>query len=335
VRTLAIFVAFVLLPIGTAQAQFCPGAAPYVFTDVPANDGFCAFITWMAQTGITTGCQNIDANNRRYCPDDFVTRKQMSAFMSRLGRDTVFAEGGNAFGALPNNTAILGTADGNALDIRMYGARVMRYAPGATSPNLIGGSPANEGYYIGASIGGGGTNAEPNRVDGEFGTVSGGVGNRAGSHFSHSGNTVGGGNNNSATTEAATIAGGSNNVASEFWTTVSGGLTNTASGRTATVIGGFGNVAAGRDSVAGGYKAYANHPGCIVLADGSGSNPTSCFLPNEIVIRGLGGFYFWTAGFNDNTYSGARLAPGTGAWAAYSDVDGKETLEWVIATSRL
>ena len=88
-RKLAVVFALALLPLGTAQAQFCPGAAPYVFTDVLANDSFCGFITRMAVDGITTGCQIIDANNRRFCPDDFVTRKQMSAFIIR-GADAQF-----------------------------------------------------------------------------------------------------------------------------------------------------------------------------------------------------------------------------------------------------
>jgi hypothetical protein len=71
------------LTVGTARAQFCPGAAPYVFTDVLITDPFCVFITRMAVEGITEGCEIIDANNRRFCPDDFVTRKQMSAFIMR------------------------------------------------------------------------------------------------------------------------------------------------------------------------------------------------------------------------------------------------------------
>jgi hypothetical protein len=69
---------------GVANAQpFCPGVAPWVFTDVQASDSFCTYVTWMAQNNVTLGCQTIDANNRLYCPDDLVTRKQMAAFMNR------------------------------------------------------------------------------------------------------------------------------------------------------------------------------------------------------------------------------------------------------------
>ena len=72
-----------------ARAQFCPGVSPWVFDDVLASDPFCGFITRMAQQNVTLGCIVIDANHRLYCPDDSVTRKQMAAFMARLG-DALF-----------------------------------------------------------------------------------------------------------------------------------------------------------------------------------------------------------------------------------------------------
>jgi hypothetical protein len=53
---------------GTARAQFCPGVSPWVFDDVLASDPFCPFVTWMAQNGITEGCQVIDANHRLSAP---------------------------------------------------------------------------------------------------------------------------------------------------------------------------------------------------------------------------------------------------------------------------
>lgn len=34
---------------------------------------------------MTLGCVTIDVNHRLYCPNDSVTRKQMAAFLSRLG----------------------------------------------------------------------------------------------------------------------------------------------------------------------------------------------------------------------------------------------------------
>jgi hypothetical protein len=47
-----------------AHAQFCPGVSPWVFDDVLASDPFCGSITWMAQNGVSLGCQVIDANHR-------------------------------------------------------------------------------------------------------------------------------------------------------------------------------------------------------------------------------------------------------------------------------
>ena len=76
-----------------AGAQFCPGASPWVFDDVPANDLFCGYITWAAQNGITLGCAVIDANHRLYCPNAAVTRSQMAAFVNRLGNVRVESVG--------------------------------------------------------------------------------------------------------------------------------------------------------------------------------------------------------------------------------------------------
>jgi hypothetical protein len=86
-RRSLLLVTFVVLSALTqpARAQFCPGVSPWVFDDVLASDPFCGFITWMADNGITTGCQVIDANHRLYCPNDTVKRNQMAVFMNRLG----------------------------------------------------------------------------------------------------------------------------------------------------------------------------------------------------------------------------------------------------------
>jgi hypothetical protein len=71
------------------------------------------------------------------------------------------------------------------------------------------------------------------------------------------------------------------------------------------------------------------------VSAGTGLQGTSCFANNEFIARSLGGFYFWTAGSNDSNYSGARLAPGSGAWSAYSDRNGKENIERVDAADVL
>src|SRR5262249_16662416 len=97
-----------------------------------------------------------------------------------------FKQGGNAFAA----TAIAGTTDNQALEIQARGARGMRYEPSAISPNIIGGSAANNvtAGVRGATIAGGGSavsadpdlSGGPNRVTDAYGTVGGGYSNVAG-----------------------------------------------------------------------------------------------------------------------------------------------------------
>ncbi|MBK9605215.1 MAG: hypothetical protein IPO58_01865 [Betaproteobacteria bacterium] len=85
-----------------------------------------------------------------------------------------FRQGGNAFGALANTTAILGTNDGNALDVRVNGGRALRIEPNATSPNLIGGNAFNGvgANKVGSVVAGGGQLAIAlNGVDANFGVV--------------------------------------------------------------------------------------------------------------------------------------------------------------------
>ena len=70
------------------------------------------------------------------------------------GPANAFVQGGNSFGG----TAVLGTNDVQAVEIRAGGARVSRYEPDAISPNVIGGHAANNttAGVRGATIAGGG-----------------------------------------------------------------------------------------------------------------------------------------------------------------------------------
>ena len=448
-----------------SRAQFCPGVSPWVFDDVLASDPFCGFITKMAQQNVTLGCIVIDANHRLYCPDDSVTRKQMAAFMARLGdalfplgcavgqimkwngtawacaadntaggggtvtsvmagtglqgspnpitgagslnvapsyqlpqacstnqipkwngttwacaadaggagtvtsltqgtgitltpspltttgtiaADTAylqrrvsstcaagssirviaadgtvtcqvdnagpanaFVQNGNAFGA----TAILGTTDNNVLDLRVNNSRVVRYEPNSISPNVIGGSPANNvtAGVRGATIAGGGVPAgntdpnfsleAPNRVTDAYGTVGGGYGNVAGNDtggvldapFA----TVGGGYNNTASQYYATVGGGDNNTASADHSTVGGGLNNTASGSIGTVGGGQGNTASGTRSTVGG--GGGNTAGNFHATVGGGVNNVAS------------GFYSTVDGGDTNVANGTYSAVGGGS----------------------
>jgi hypothetical protein len=64
------------------------------FVDVPPRNTFYGDVTWLASEGITKGCNPPD--NTRFCPNNFVTRGQMAAFLSRaLGYTNT--GGGNLF----------------------------------------------------------------------------------------------------------------------------------------------------------------------------------------------------------------------------------------------
>ncbi|GBE25542.1 endoglucanase precursor [bacterium BMS3Bbin02] len=52
------------------------------FTDVPGSHTFATAIEWMADRGITKGCNPSDGNTK-FCPDAVVTRGQMAAFLVR------------------------------------------------------------------------------------------------------------------------------------------------------------------------------------------------------------------------------------------------------------
>lgn len=56
--------------------------ASHRFTDVPDTNIFHDDISWLADTGITRGC-NPPANDE-FCPDDYVTREQLAAFLHRF-----------------------------------------------------------------------------------------------------------------------------------------------------------------------------------------------------------------------------------------------------------
>ncbi len=54
------------------------------FNDVPTSNTFHNDIAWLADAAVTLGC-----GSGSYCPNDFVTREQMAAFMRRLADNQV------------------------------------------------------------------------------------------------------------------------------------------------------------------------------------------------------------------------------------------------------
>jgi hypothetical protein len=71
--------------VALAALILAPAAvwASHTFNDVPDDNTFHEDIEAIADARVTIGC-NPPANTD-YCPDDFVTREQMAAFMNRLG----------------------------------------------------------------------------------------------------------------------------------------------------------------------------------------------------------------------------------------------------------
>lgn len=69
--------------------------ASHQFDDVPSDHTFHSSIGWLAETGITRGC-NPPANNL-FCPDDNVTRGQMATFLQRF-HDRFIGNGTRAIG---------------------------------------------------------------------------------------------------------------------------------------------------------------------------------------------------------------------------------------------
>jgi len=242
---------------------------------------------------------------------------------------SVFAQGGNAFGA----TAVLGTTDNNALDVRVDDSRVMRYEPNASSPNLIGGHPSNGvvGGVRGATVSGGGVAdgvidpdyelGAPNRVASHHGTVGGGYANVAGDAGAPIADTpfatVAGGVANVASGPRATIAGGSSNIASGPASSLGGGVSNIASGNVSTIAGGYTNTASGAGSTVGGGNFNVASGDWSTIAGGY-QNQATAF--GSLVGGGeknlASGFHAFAAG-----YRAKALQRGEFVWADETSQD--------------
>ncbi len=61
------------------------------YVDVPDTNVFHEDISWLANAGVTLGCN--PPTNDRFCPDDPVTRQQMAAFVRRAAENQVVDAG--------------------------------------------------------------------------------------------------------------------------------------------------------------------------------------------------------------------------------------------------
>ena len=270
-----------------------------------------------------------------------------------------FVQGGNVFGTM----ATLGTNDNNELEIKVNGARVMRFQPASPTPNILGGFTNNAASVgvAGATIAGGGAPGSgpfpgfsfcaawgcANSVTDHYGSIGGGAGNRVGdtdgtpsdrpfgtvaggfansaSHFG----SVGGGQQNEAIGGWATVGGGTLNVASGVNATVAGGAVNVASGTDSIVAGGANNVASGRASFAAGEGAKATADGEFVWADFRQFDFDPAVsgwanATNTFNVRATGGVWF-VSGINGSgvPVTGCSLQPGAGAWSCTSSREAK------------
>ena len=124
----------------------------------------------------------------------------------------------------------------------------------SASVNVIGGASNNVvSGAIGATLSGGGTITESNRVTRNFGTLSGGYRNTVESQAS----VVSGGYSNTIETSSdyAVVSGGYSNLVNSAKSAVlSGGQSNVVFGDYAVVSGGYSNIAtSGSSTVGGGY----------------------------------------------------------------------------------
>lgn len=85
------------------------------FLDVPSSHTFFADVEWLAARGITAGCN--PPTNDRFCPDGFVSRGQMAAFLDRaldlpVGPDAFVDDGSSVFEANINALAAAAITQG-------------------------------------------------------------------------------------------------------------------------------------------------------------------------------------------------------------------------------
>lgn len=76
-----------LLIVGVLLAIPMASWASDTFNDVPDDNVFHDDIAWLANAGVTKGCNPPD--NTEFCPGNAVTREQMAAFMRRLSEGKV------------------------------------------------------------------------------------------------------------------------------------------------------------------------------------------------------------------------------------------------------
>jgi hypothetical protein len=291
-RRLVLVILAMIAGSGPARAQFCPGVSPWVFDDVLASDPFCGYITWMAQNGVSLGCQTIDADHRLYCPNASVSRTQMAAFLNRLVDQpnstsptvgTIRKPEGVFLHNYGVSSTFLGVGAGNFTTTGMFNTAVGQVALehiGSGIENTAVGSGALMQLTSGSNNTAVGSSALPNVVTGSYNTAIGRGSLAANANASY--NTALGGqaltyNNVGVQNTAAgafalfTNAGGINNTSVGF-----GSLMNMSEGHNNTTLGaqtlqsvviGYDNVAIGYGALVGATSSNRN----VAIGSGAGS----------------------------------------------------------------
>lgn len=246
----------------------------------------------------------------------------------------------NGNGSTNPETEFIGTTDARSMEFRSRGVAVMRLQPSAElsggqpiTANRIAGSTANSvlAGKRGATIAGGGVvqgldsvfpDRGPNRANGDFDSIGGGIGNSTGvSPFGtvsggvgnsapHSMSSVTGGIDNRTVSDGATIGGGQQNEmgAQPLYAAIGGGLSNHAANEYSTIEGGEGNCAGAAYGWVGGVQSKsqpsgqistgacggighvgsANAKGSFVWSDSVG-DPFIVGTPDSFAVRALNG----------------------------------------------
>ncbi len=226
-----------------------------------------------------------------------------------------------------------------------------------------------------SAIGGGSSNNEGENA--VYSTISGGSNNNIQRAADHS--SIGGGQLNTIAPNAgkSVIAGGDGNIAGGLSTTIGGGTLNQieagatystiaggggnligANSFSASIPGGYSNKVVGNFSLAGGYRAEANHPNTFTWAGGN-TVPYQSLFPNAFNIYASNGVsmdyglqnaaqprgarYVYVgpinAGLTISAWNGARLTDG-GIWSnasdknrktGFSEVNSRDVLEKLAA----
>lgn len=97
---LVVFTAAITVLVAVPTSVF----ASHQFRDVPADNVHHAAISWLADQGVTSGC---NASGDLYCPEDPVTRAQMATFLKRFSENGTTDSGATADGGVPAGAIVM------------------------------------------------------------------------------------------------------------------------------------------------------------------------------------------------------------------------------------